>query len=258
MTGPNSNETAPTNRESAAVSSGSSGKLSIQRLVPLLLLVAGLAAFFLFGLDRYVSLDALKENRDALNGWVARQGIVAGLVFMAIYAVVTAFSIPGGLVMTITAGFLFGPYLATVYVVIGATIGATLLFLAARYAFADFFREKAGGAVRKMKDGFNENPLSYLLILRLVPLFPFWLVNLVPGLLGVKVGIFVLGTFFGIIPGTFVYSLVGDGAGAVLDAGGDLNLGIIFEPRFLAPIVGLAVLASLPIAYRKLKARRSA
>ena len=107
-------------------------------------------------------------------------------------------------------------------------------------------------------EDFASLSMSYLLILRLVPLFPFWLVNLVPRFLGVSLRTYAIGTLLGIIPGAFVYSLVGDGAGAVLDAGGDLNLGIIFAPRFLAPIIGLAVLACIPIVYKKIKARKEA
>ena len=136
--------------------------------------------------------------------------------------------------------FRSGPYLATFYVVIGATIGALAVFIAARYAFQDFFRQKVGSAAKRMEAGFRANELTYMFILRLVPLFPFWLVNLVPAFLGVSVRTYVIGTLIGIIPGAFVYSLVGDGADAVLEAGGDLYLAIIFEPRFLAPIVGLA------------------
>ncbi len=227
------------------------------RVVPLAVLAAGLAAFFAFGLDRFVTLDALKANQEALRAWVAEYGVLAGFVFTGAYAVAVAFSVPGAVFITIAGGFMFGPYLATVYVVIGATAGALAVFLAARYALHDFFRARIGGAARKMEAGFRENELSYMFILRLVPIFPFWLVNLVPAFLGVSVRSFVIGTFVGIIPGAFVYSLVGDGAGAVLAAGGDLNIGIIFEPRFLAPIVGLAVLASVPIVYKKMRGRKS-
>ena len=234
----------------------SGGGLNVKRLLPIAVLVAGLVAFFAFDLDEFVTLDALKTHREVLQGWVETQGAVAWLVYAAIYMAAVAFSIPGGAVLTIAGGFLFGPYVATSVVVIGATCGATILFLAARYAFADYLRGKAGGAMRRMEAGFNENPVSYMLILRLVPLFPFWLVNLVPAFLGVKIRIYFLCTLFGIIPGTFVYSLVGDGAGAVLDAGGELDLGIIFEPRILAPIVGLAVLACIPIVYKRFRARR--
>ncbi len=229
--------------------------MSVGRIAPVAILAAGLAAFFAFDLNAYISLDALKTHKDQLRLWVDDYGLLTGLVFMTVYAVAVAFSIPGAVFITIAGGLMFGPYLATVYVVIGATVGALAVFLAARYAFQDFFRQKVGNAAKRMEAGFRENELSYMFILRLVPLFPFWLVNLVPAFLGVSVRTYIVGTLIGIIPGAFVYSLVGDGAGAVLEAGGDLNLSIIFEPRFLAPIVGLALLACVPILYKKFRKR---
>lgn len=230
---------------------------SLGRVLPLALLAAGLAAFFVFDLNQYVSLGALKTHREELQSWVMNYGAMSAVIFMAVYALAVAFSIPGAVFITIAGGFMFGPYLGTVYVVIGATVGAVGVFLAAKYALGDFLRARAGPAIKRMEAGFRENEMSYLLILRLVPLFPFWLVNLVPAFLGVSLRTYTIGTLLGIIPGAFVYSLVGDGAGAVLDAGGDLNLGIIFAPRFLAPIVGLAVLACIPIVYKKIKARKA-
>ena len=232
-------------------------KSPYRRAVPIAVLVVGLGAYFAFGLDEYFTLDSLKENRVVLREWVTAHGLSAGLVYAAVYAVAISLSIPGGLILTIAGGFLFGPYWATLYVVVGATIGATVVFLAARYALADFLRAKAGNALAKMEAGFNEHPKSYLLVLRLVPLFPFWLVNIVPAFLGVSLGNYVIATFVGIIPGTFVYALVGDGAGAVLDQGKDLDLGIIFEPRFIWPIVGLAVLALVPVVYNKIRGARA-
>ena len=232
------------------------GGVPVGRIAPIVVLVAGLAAFFAFDLNQYVSLEALKNHQGQLKAWVADYGAWTGVVFMAAYAVAVAFSIPGAVFITIAGGFMFGPYLATVYVVIGATIGAFAVFLAARYALRDFFLRKVGNAAKRMEAGFRENELSYMFILRLVPIFPFWLVNLVPAFLGVTIRTYLIGTFVGIIPGAFVYALVGDGAGAVLDAGGDINLTIIFEPRFLAPIVGLALLACIPIVYKKFRGRR--
>jgi uncharacterized membrane protein YdjX (TVP38/TMEM64 family) len=138
--------------------------------------------------------------------------------------------------------------------VIGATIGATAVFLAARYAFADLLRGKAAPWLKKMEAGFRENAMSYMLVLRLVPIFPFWLVNLVPAFLGVPLRIYVIGTAIGIIPGVIVYTLVGDGLGALFEAGEDLDLRIIFQPRILAPILGLAVLAVMPIICKRWKA----
>jgi len=230
---------------------------SLSRIIPLFLLGAGLAVFFALDLNQYVSLSALKAHREQLQFWVTNYGAWSAVVFAAIYALAVAFSIPGALFITIAGGFMFGPYLGTLYVVVGATVGAVSVFLVAKYALGDTLRAKAGPAIRRMEAGFRENEMSYLLILRLVPLFPFWLVNLVPAFLGVSLRTYTIGTLLGIIPGAFVYALVGDGAGAVLDAGGDLNLGIIFEPRFLAPIVGLAVLACIPIVYKKIKGRKA-
>jgi uncharacterized membrane protein YdjX (TVP38/TMEM64 family) len=230
---------------------------SCRRAAPIAVLVAGLAAFFAFGLDDYFTLEALKDHRGVLRDWVHAQGVVAGLVYGAVYAVVIALSIPVGLILTVAGGFMFGPYLATVCVVFGATIGATVLYLAARYAFAEYLRAKAGPALARMEAGFNEYPKCYLFVLRLVPLFPFWLVNIVPAFLGVTLGNYVTATFFGIIPGAFVYALVGDGLGAVLERGDDLDLWIILEPRFIWPIVGLAALALLPVIYTKIRDRRA-
>ncbi len=231
--------------------------LSAARLWPLLALLIGLVVFISLGLNRYISLESLRDNRELLTGWVAETGLLACLIYAAFYAVIVAFSIPGAAVMTIAGGFLFGPWLGAALTVIGATVGAVAVFLAARYALADFLRARAGGAIRRMEDGFRANALSYILFLRLVPIFPFWLVNLVPAFVGVGLGTYLLGTFIGIIPGSVVYSLVGDSVGALLEAGENVDLGTVFEPRFLLPVIGLALLALVPVAYHKLKASRS-
>ena len=242
--------------DDSAKQSSAKGGFSLGRLVPLLILIAGLAAFFLLGWHEYVSFDVLRENRQNLLDLVAQYGVVAGLCYIGVYALVAAFSIPGGAILTITGGFLFGPVFGTVYVVIGATLGACALFLAARYAFADLLRAKAGTAIKKMEQGFSENAFNYLLLLRLVPLFPFFVVNLVPAFLGVTLRTYVIATFIGIIPGSFVYALVGNGLGAIFDRGEVPDLGTIFQPQFLAPILGLAVLAVVPVIYKKVKARK--
>lgn len=223
----------------------------ILKIVLVLALILGLAAFFAFDLNSYVSIDSIKSNREALGEFVSRNGLWAALLFGVLYAVVVAFSLPGGAVMTITGGFLFGWLGGGLIVVVGATIGATALFLIARTAIGGVLQAKAGPFVHKMEDGFRENALFYLLAMRLIPAFPFWLVNLVPALLGVSTTTYIIATFFGIIPGTFVYALVGNGLGALIDAGDDPDLGIIFEPQFLAPLIGLAVLAVIPVVYKK-------
>jgi uncharacterized membrane protein YdjX (TVP38/TMEM64 family) len=223
------------------------------RLIPIVVLLGGLVTFFALYFDKYLTLSALGENRQLLADWVRDTGNLAFVVYIAVYAVATAFSLPAAAIITISGGFLFGPLLGGGLSVIGATLGASALFLAARYAFADLLRERAGPAIKKMEDGFKANALSYMLFLRLIPVFPFFIVNLVPAFLGVGFGTFVIGTFIGIIPGSLVFASLGDGFSAVVEKGGDIDLGIIFEPRFLLPILGLAALSLLPIVYKKLK-----
>ncbi|MBO38207.1 MAG: hypothetical protein CMM75_03370 [Rhodospirillaceae bacterium] len=225
----------------------------LMKVIPVFILAFGFAAFFFWGPDRYFSLAALTDNRDLLSDWVAQAGAFSWLVYGGFYAFVTAFSVPGGAVMTILGGFLFGPWLGGTLSVVGATVGATVVFLAARYAVADFLKAKLGSSLFKMEKGFNENPLTYLLFLRLIPLFPFWLINLIPALLHVPIKIYIFGTAIGIIPGTLIYSLLGDGLGALLAAGQDINPGIIFELRFLLPVCGLGVLVLMPVLYKKFR-----
>jgi uncharacterized membrane protein YdjX (TVP38/TMEM64 family) len=226
----------------------------LKRFLPLAVLLLAIVAAFALGLDDYLSFEQLERNRAQLLDFVDRHPLLAPFAFMLIYAAVIALSIPGGAILTIAGGFLFGVVAATCYVVIAATFGATVVFLIARTALGDSLRGKAGPAMRRMEVGFRDNALSYLLFLRLIPIFPFWLVNLVPAFLGVPLKTYVLATLVGIIPGSLVYASVGNGLGVVFEAGGRPDLGIIFEPQIILPIAGLAVLAILPVAYKKIKA----
>ena len=229
------------------------GGLSLKRLMPIALIVAGFGAFFLLGGQEYLSFSMLSEHREGIMAWYADNTALAIFLFWIVYAAAVAFSLPGAVWLTLIGGFVFGTWGALVSVVTAATVGSVLIFLAARYAFADFFHAKAGPMVHRMEDGFRENALSYLLFLRLVPIFPFWLVNLVPAFLGVPLRVYFVGTFFGIIPGSFVYCSVGNGLGAIFEKGEMPNLGIIFEPQILIPIIGLAVLSLIPIVCKRIK-----
>jgi uncharacterized membrane protein YdjX (TVP38/TMEM64 family) len=231
---------------------------SVKRFAPLALLVLAIVLVFAFDLDRFVSFQSLSENREMLLGFVERNAFLAPLLFVLVYAGVVALSIPGGAVLTIAGGFLFGTWFGTILVLIGATLGATLVFLIARTALGDALRDKAGPRIKKMEQGFREDAFNYLLVLRLIPIFPFWLVNIVPAFLGVPLTTYIAATFLGIIPGSFVYASVGNGLGAVFDAGGTPDLGIIFRAEIILPIVGLALLAALPVAYRRFKGRPAA
>ena len=230
----------------------------LRRFLPLLVLIAGLLTILALGGHRYISFDALEAHREELLGLVDEHGGVAIIAFIAAYAVLVAFSVPGGLVMTVAGGFLFGTLLGAAGSVVGATLGALAVFLAARTALGDLLRDRAGPALARMREGFRKDALSYLLVLRLIPLFPFWLVNLVPAFLGVSFRVFLLGTFLGIIPASLVYASIGNGLAAIFEAGKtDEIAGAIYQPEVLLPLAGLIALSLLPVLYKKVKARRN-
>lgn len=231
--------------------------LTARRIIPLAVIVCGFVAFFAFDLDSYVTFEALKQNRQWLLAQVAAHRVGAALAFIAVYAAVVTFSLPVATVVSISGGFLFGLWFGTAWNVVGATIGASLLFLAARTVLADILHSKAGPWFHKVEAGFQKNAFNYLLFLRLVPAFPFFVVNLVPAFLGVRLVTFVGATFIGIIPGAFVYTSVGAGLGSVFDADGELSLSGVLTPQIVTALVGLAMLALLPVGVRWWQARRS-
>ncbi len=234
------------------------GKRSrVRQIVPVAVLVFVVGALFIFGPDNELVFETLRKHRETLLAFVADNALAAVLVYMAVYVLVIALSLPGGAMMTLAGGFLFGPVRTAIYVVFAATVGATILFLVARSAIGDRLRARAGPWMRRMEAGFQENALSYLLVLRLIPLFPFFVVNLVPAFLGVSARTYVIGTFVGIIPGTFVYALAGGGLGSVLDTGDRFEVAAVLTPEVIAALVGLAVLAMLPVVYKKLRGQKS-
>lgn len=229
-----------------------------RRLAPLLVLVAGAALVFALDLDRYLTLDALRSYRGELTRLAAEHRAASLAIYGLCYAAIVALSLPGGAVMTMAGGFLFGIWIGGAVTVVSATAGAIIVFLAARTAFGSLLRHRAESWLVRLERAFRENAASYLLMLRLIPLFPFFVVNLAPAFLGVPLRVFAWTTFIGIIPGTFVYAAVGNGLGAVLDAGGDSDLGVIFRPEILLPLLALAALASLPILHKRRKPRHDA
>jgi len=226
-----------------------------KRVWPLVLLLAAVVLFFVFDLGRFLSFEALAEHRVALLEMVRHSPVLAALAYVALYIAVVAFSLPGGAVMTISGGFLFGAVFGGLYAVIGATIGATLLFLIAKTSLGDYLLAKAGPAVKRMQGGFARDALSYLFVLRLIPVFPFFLVNLAPAFLGVPLRTYLIATFFGIMPGTFVYALAGAGLGSVFDQGGSFSMSGIMTPQMIGALIGLALLALLPVIYKRMKGK---
>lgn len=253
---PDQDARAPLRPRTTAGGRGEIRLLTAKRIVPLALIVGGLVAFFAFGLDKYLTFDALQQNRQWLIGQVEAHRAWAAIAFIAVYAAVVTFSLPVAAVVSISGGFLFGLWFGTLWNVVAATLGAILLFLAARTVFADILHAKAGPWFNKVEAGFQENAFNYLLFLRLVPLFPFFVVNLVPAFLGVRLRTFVLATFIGIIPGAFVYTSVGAGLGSVFDAGEEFSVSSVLTPEIATAMVGLALLSLVPVAYRTWRARR--
>jgi uncharacterized membrane protein YdjX (TVP38/TMEM64 family) len=206
------------------------------------------------GFDSYLSFEALRDNRERMTDWYHDHHLMTVFLFISTYTLVVTLSLPGAIWMTLAGGFIFGPLQASLYVVISATLGASFVFVLARFCFVSFFKAKTVKTIGKMEAGFKSNALSYLLFLRLVPVFPFWLVNLVPAFLGVPLRTFIIGTALGIIPGTSVFCWVGSGLGVVLDAGDTLDpLEIFLRPEIISPIVGLGFISLIPISYNKFK-----
>ncbi len=228
-------------------------KSLIIKMLPLAVLALGLVAFIAADGSSYFNFQTLSDNRAALTGYVQHHAWTAAGIFTLLYAVSVAFSFPGATILTLTGGFLFGVVIGSILTVSGATVGAILLFLAARMSIGETLRRRAGPFLKKIEKGFHRNAASYMLTLRLVPVFPFWLVNLAPALFGVRLSTFSWTTLVGIIPGTVVFVSVGNGLGAIFDHGETPDLGIIFEPSILLPLIGLSVLSLIPVVYDRLK-----
>jgi uncharacterized membrane protein YdjX (TVP38/TMEM64 family) len=229
-----------------------------RRLMPVAVLLALFGAFFASGLNQYISFEALREHRMFLTDFVAANALTAILLYILVYTLVVAASLPGATIFTVTGGFLFGSILGSLYTVVAATIGATAIFLAARYAFGDTLRAKGGKTLERILKGFQEDAFSYLLVLRLVPLFPFFLVNIAPAFADVKLRTYLITTFLGIIPGSFVYAQVGTGLGSIFDAGEEFTLGTVLTPEIIGALAGLAVLSMVPVVYKRIKGRKPA
>ena len=221
------------------------------RLWLLLPLGGALALFFLLDGPRHLSLPSLARHQAELRAWVEAHPALAPLAAAGLYAAMVALSLPICTALTVLAGFLFGPVVGTIVVMAGATTGAILLFVAARTTLGDLFRPKVERALQRMDAGFRDNAFNYLLFLRLAPIFPFWLVNIAPAFTSIPLRSYAAATVLGIFPGTLVYVLVGHGLGTVIDAGEEPEFGLLISPEILAPLIGLAILALVPVAIRR-------
>ena len=221
-----------------------------------ILVIAAAALIGAFTLREHLTFESLAQNREALLAFRDGNFALASVAFIAAYVVIVGFSLPGALIATLTGGFLFGLFPGALYNVLGATLGAVAVFLAARSGFgADLAAkiEGKGGAIGRLQQGLRENEWSVLLMMRLVPALPFFIANLIPAFVGTSLLRFAVTTFIGIIPGSLVFTSVGAGLGEVFARGDTPDLSIIFAPHILGPILGLAALAALPIILKKFK-----
>ena len=235
-----------------------SNKSTITRYAPLAL-IGVVAVIGAFALRDYLSFDALRENREALIAFRDSNFLLTVLGFILCYVLIVTFSLPGALIATLTGGFLFGIFFGAAVNVTAATIGATLIFSAARMGLGDKLKARmdaSDGMVAKIKKGLDENQWSMLFFIRLVPAVPFFVANLIPAFLDVPLRRFVISTFLGIIPGSLVYTSVGAGLGEVFARGETPNFGIIFEPHILLPILGLCVLSVLPVIIKAVTGKK--
>ncbi len=231
----------------------------VMRRLPLLAVVA-VALIGALTLGDHLSFAALAEHREALLAWRDANYFASVVVFISVYAVIVAFSLPGATIATLTGGFLFATFPGALYNVAAATAGAIAIFLAARWGLGDQLAARldaSTGRIGRLKAAIDGAQWEMLFLIRLVPVVPFFVANLLPALVGVPLGRYAITTFLGIIPGAVVYTSVGAGLGAVFAAGEVPDLGIIFEPHVLLPILGLAALAALPLVVKALRGRNA-
>ncbi|QXT39607.1 TVP38/TMEM64 family protein [Gymnodinialimonas ceratoperidinii] len=233
-------------------------KSGVARYLPIVAIVIGAGiGWFLF--RDYLSFQALADNREALIAFRdANYALTVGLFILA-YALIVAFSLPGATIATLTGGFLFATFPGALFNITGATIGATAIFLAAQTSFGARLGERlegSEGVMKRFKEAIDENQWSALFLLRLVPAVPFFIANLLPAFFEVPLRRYVISTFFGIMPGAIVYTSVGAGLGEVFARGETPDLGIIFEPQILLPILGLCALAALPIILKAVRGKK--
>jgi len=249
-------------------------RTNLRRFIPLVLIALAMVAILASGAHRHLSLETLVRHRNAIDAFIGAHAVLSIAAFMLIYVAIVALSIPGALILSVSSGILFGTLLGGALAVVSATTGATIIFLVARSACGESLVRRAGPLAKKIADGFCADAFSYLLFLRLMPAFPFFLVNLAPALVGVKVRTFVLATLIGVIPATFAFAFLGDGLDSVLamqeyaykqcvaagrtDCRLELDLTMLVTKRLLAALAGLGVIALIPVAVKRWRARNVA
>jgi uncharacterized membrane protein YdjX (TVP38/TMEM64 family) len=250
------------------------GSVRMRRFLPFAALVAVMVVILAMGWHRQLSFETLVRHRAGIDAFVADHYAAAVAAFVALYVAVAALSVPGAAVLTICGGILFGWLVGGLAAIAGATVGATIIFSIARSACGESLLRYAGPRAQNLAEGFRSDAFSYLLFLRLVPIFPFWLVNLAPALVGVRLVTFLGATALGIVPGTLAYALVGEGLDSVIRAEGaafraclaagnsdcqlHFDMAAALTPQLLAALVALGLIALIPIVLRRWRGRGAA
>jgi len=230
---------------------------NIVKYLPILIIFVGMASIYFSGVYHYLSFDYLRMYHKSLKTFVEIHPVAVPIAFCLVYIISAALSIPGAVFLTLLGGYLFPQPFSTIYVVFSATCGATFIFLAARTALKDILKKKAGPFLQKMEKGFQENAVSYLLFLRFVPLFPFWLVNIAPAFFEVSLITFVWTTLVGIFPGTLVFTLAGGGLQKILENNEAFSINTIFNIHIKIALLLLGTIALAPIIWKKFKKNNS-
>ncbi len=250
---------------------------SLSRYLPLATILGIFILIYVMGWHRYFSFETLIQHKETLTSFVMTNLWTALFLYILLYAAVTALSLPVATFLTLAGGFLFGGFAGGIATVIGATIGALIIFKIAQSSFGDSLASKAGSMVEKMRDGFKEDAMSYMLFLRLVPIFPFWLVNIAPALLSVKTSTYAIGTILGIIPGTMAFSYAAASLSSIIDAqaekynqciaqfgeasnkcGVSLDTSALVTKELIIAFALLGILALIPVLFKKMKQKHQA
>jgi uncharacterized membrane protein YdjX (TVP38/TMEM64 family) len=228
-----------------------------RRLIAPAVLLILIAAAWGSGLINRLSWTALAGYQAVLESWVAAHKLLAPCLFVLVYTASVTLSLPQAALLTLISGLLFGTAAGGALAVVGATTGAILLFLIARSAFAEPLARRGGPALARLREELRHNGFSYLLAIRLVPIVPFWLVNLAAPLCGMPLPQFTVATLIGIMPATFITAWIGAGLGGVLTEGDNRNFGVLLSWRVLGPLLALAALSLMPVIWRKWRARHA-
>lgn len=228
----------------------------LKNIIIITILIAVFSIAYIYGIQQYFSIETLYTYRDDLELILKENLILAIITFILVYIAAVVFSLPIASYLTVLGGFLFGSIQGTLFSVISATIGATILFILARSVLQDMLKAKFSHFIEKMSKGFNENAFSYLMTLRLIPAFPFVAVNIIPAFFNVSVKMFSLTTFLGIIPASFVFVQIGTGLDSILDQRGELSFENVLTLDLIIALVGLAMLSLMPVIYKYFKKKR--